>query len=125
MGYAKKKFEGNYLNWYNIISANRNVPEIIEYSPVNGQISALDWKGENKEAVCSAVKALDATCQSILDNISSNIEKIKTCTGPLFSELEGLKNKIEEYNGYVDDYDYAIMELNKKNEEKKQNKEVS
>lgn len=124
MGYVKKNFEGNYLNWYETISANNKIPEIVEYSPVSGNITSLDWQGENKEAVCNIVKSIDETCQSFNKAITSNIEKIKTCTGPLFNKLESLKNKIEEYNSYVDEYNYALSELNK-HKEAEDEKEVS
>ena len=114
MGYIKKNFEGKYLEWYTIISANKEkVPEKVEYSPVESSVSSLDWQGENKTAICNTVSNIDSICNVLADSLSSNIDKIKICTGTLFNDLETLKNKISEYNGYIDEYNAALEELKK------------
>ena len=117
MGYIKKQFEGKYLEWYTIISKNMgDTPEINEYSPVKNNIGSLDWQGENKESVTTIVDSIDKTCQNLYQDISKNINKIKTCTGPLYSDLSTLKSKCEEYNSYVDDY-YTALEEQKEQED--------
>ena len=121
MGYTKKKFDGKYLSWYNTIVANKgNNPQISEYSPTQNTVSSLDWQGEGKQAICNSVKTIDESCQSIHQGISNNIDKVKICNGPLFNELTNLKSKCDEYNSYVDQYDAAIKEL-----ERRKNIEVS
>ena len=131
MGYAKKKMEGIYLDWYNIIGSHiGDNPKLDEYSPISGDISSLDWQGENKESVCNTIKEIDSTCQTIYGDISENIEKVNYCTGPIYGNLSSLKLKYDEYNGYIDDYEAALAELERlknleESEENKTNEEVS
>ena len=114
MGYVKKKFEGKYQDWYNKISANKGlVPEKVEYSPVGNSVSSLDWQGENKTAICNTVSIIDEACNTLANSLSSNVDKVNICTGTLYSNLESLKNKIDEYNGYIDEYNTAVAELKK------------
>ena len=119
MGYTKKKFEGKYLNWYNTIAANKGIePEIIEYSPVFSEINSLDWEGESKDSIYGIVKDIDKSCQDLYNNIKKNIDKVKKCTGPLYNSLQQLKDKCDEYNLLVDEYDRALEELRKNKEVK-------
>ena len=114
MGYVKKKFDKKYQEWYDKISANKGmVPEKVEYSPVGNSVSSLDWQGENKTAICNTVSIIDEACNFLANGLSSNIDKVKICTGTLYSNLESLKNKIEEYNSYIDEYNTALAELKK------------
>lgn len=112
MGYAKKKFDGNWENMYNIIVNNKgNNPQVHNYTPVAGSIKELDWEGQGKDAICQSVSDLDNACKQLKNELTINVNKVKKCNGPLFSELDSLKSAIDEYNGYVDEYNSIVAQI--------------
>ena len=108
MGYSKKKFEGKYANWYNIIksSGNTSVQEAPEYSKVANEINELQWEGKSKDSICQTVTSIDDTCSGAYRNyVATIIAKTKVVYGVFFNDLDLLKTTIDLYNNCVDDYD--------------------
>ena len=115
MGYAKRHFDGKYLEWYNIISANSGAnPKLDSYYPIGDSVASLDWYGDGKESICGDVVNVDTSCQNLYNGIQANIFKVGICTGELLSTLIDLKNTIEEYNILIDDYYIALEELRRR-----------
>ena len=118
MSYSKKKMDGIYLKWYNILKANDiTIPSCPTYLDVSSDISNLDWEGQGKNAICDGISRFDDVCNQLSSEISLNINKLQICLNTL-SLLETLKNTYEQYNSLVDEY-YAILAKIERDKKKK------
>ena len=113
MGYVKKSFDGEYLKMHDTISSHGNVSvlELGSYTHVLSSIKALQWEGNSKESICTKIDQIDSKCDNFYTEVSCMIKKTKITYGVLFQELKLLKQKIEEYNNSVDDYNRIYSQL--------------
>ena len=70
MAYIKKEFDGEYLRWYNTISANHgNVSNTLNNISISPNINGLDWKGQGQEEFCHSFSQLDVACEHMQSEI--------------------------------------------------------
>ena len=126
MAYSKMTFDGEYLNWYTIIGSNLTLPPTLSnYVPILNNVKTLELEGKYKNAICNSIKSLDSSCNGIFREVNFNVQRVIKCVSSIYPKLDNLKNAIDEYNGYVDEY-YRIKaeieaEKKKKNGEKNGN----
>ena len=113
MSYAKKKFEGEFLNYYNVIKSHgkTSVAEIYNYKPVAQTIKGLPWEGNTKESICEQIGTIDNYCNKIYLFTDNIVKKAKIIYGIFFSELCLLKSTIEKYNSTIDEYESLQSQL--------------
>lgn len=126
MAYSKMTFDGEYLNWYTIIVSNLTLPPTLSnYVPILNNVKTLELEGKYKNAICNSIKVLDGSCNGVYKEVNFNVQRVIKCVSSIYPKLDNLKNAIDEYNGYVDEY-YRIKaeieaEKKKKNGEKNGN----
>lgn len=114
MAYKKMTFDGEYSKWYNIIgSDNDNPSTLLNYTPILNNIQSLEIEGKYKKSVCNNIKSLDNSCNNIYKEINFNIQRVDKCVNSIYPNLESLKNKIDEYNSYIDEYYRIKAEIEK------------
>lgn len=114
MNYEEKKFEGQYLNYYNIIISNGDakITDIYNYIPIASEIKALNWEGSSKDSICNTIEAIDNICnKSFYTYINCMIKKTKIVYKVLLKELELLKKTIDLYNKNVIEYKKIYSQL--------------
>lgn len=114
MNYEEKKFDGQYLNYYNIILSNGDatITDIYDYIPIASEIKALNWEGSSKDTICDTIEALDNLCnKSFYTYINCMIKKTKIVYKVLLKELELLKKTIDLYNQSVAEYKKIYSQL--------------
>lgn len=104
MSAAKKTFDGEFLNYYNIIKTHgtASVMNIYNYSPVANKVNELYWEGSSKDSFQNSIKNIDSYCESLHQFIDNLIKKTKITYKVLYPDLEMLKAKIDLYNATID-----------------------
>ncbi len=112
MGYAKKKFDGIYLTYYNKIkSSNRTgIKDVKSFKPVTISNSVI-WEGNAKESANNSFKSINQGCNKIYANVNVIVKKAKIICNVLWPELESLKSSIEAYNDLCDLWESTNSDL--------------
>ncbi len=104
----EKSFESEYpefYSYYNKIKSNSTtLGKIKEYKPVLGVLETIEWEGESKKAIYESIKLVESICTDVYTNMDFIANKMKICTGVLYSELTTLKRKIDSYNDALRNY---------------------
>ena len=106
MGYAKKKFDGEFLRYFNIISSHgqTSVSEVNSYQPTGKNVRALYWEGNCKEEICNNVDKVDSACSDVIYREAVYlVNKTKIVFGVLYPDLKMLKDTIDLYNTTIDE----------------------
>ena len=113
----EKSFESEYpeyYSYYNKIKSNSTtLGKMKEYKPVLGVLETIEWEGESKKAIYDSIKLVESICNDVYTNMEFLANKMKICTGVLYSELTTLKRKIDSYNDAVKNYNKYLDLYNK------------